>query len=249
MIKLFISYAREDEDHKIELEKRLVPLKRSGVIEEWNDRLILPGEDWDHLIKDKIENSDIILFLISPDFIASDYIYDVEIARAMDRYRKREIMIIPVIIRPTDYSGLELSKFQAVPKDGRPISTWENQDEAWHDAILQLKRVFDLFNKGKVNLNKSEPTLSSPQTFADTDNIKTRVKDLMANARIDQAINALLDHSKSANNNELFNQIILLSARYKSLKKRELMGVISFGEASTTQAQIAHALLSILNEV
>jgi len=111
--------------YKKELEKRLAPFMRNGTIESWNDKEILPGIEWDKEIKKQFEESQMILFLISDDFFVSNYINNIELTSAFDRYRKGEVIIVPVIIRPTDFSTFEFVEFQVLPKDGRPVSTWE----------------------------------------------------------------------------------------------------------------------------
>jgi len=137
----FISYAHKDEIFKDELKKHFSGLRRNGFIRDWDGRAIFPGEDWDYEIKQKLEQAHVILFLISSDFMDSDYINDVEIKRAIDRHNEHHVKIIPVIIRPCDFDSLPLKKYQAVPKDKRPISSWENRDEAYLDVVNQIKRI------------------------------------------------------------------------------------------------------------
>lgn len=140
-IKVFISYAHADENYKDDLKKHLSGLKRNGIINEWNDRYIIPGKKWDAEIKRNLEESQIVLFLISSDFMSSDYINDVEIARTIERYGKSEVVIVPIIIRACDFSSLSLSDFQALPIDAKAISSWNNEDEAWVDVIKGIKNV------------------------------------------------------------------------------------------------------------
>lgn len=144
-IKLFISYAHADEKYKDELKKHLSGLKRNGIIKEWNDRYILPGKKWDDEIKRNLEESQIVLFLISSDFMSSDYINDVEIAKTLNRYEKGEVVIIPIIIRSCDFSSLSLSDFQALPKDAKAVKKWKDKDEAWLSVINGIKEVIASF--------------------------------------------------------------------------------------------------------
>jgi len=101
-MKIFISYAHQDEKYKNELLKHLSNLQRKGIIEGWHDRLITPGKNWDESIKSALYECEVILFLISSDFLASDYIYDTEIKIALERYEKGQVQLIPVIVRPCD---------------------------------------------------------------------------------------------------------------------------------------------------
>lgn len=138
---IFISYAREDEKYKIELEKHLSGLKNNGFIETWSDRSILPGQEWDKEIKKQIDEADIILFLISADFMNSDYINDVEIKKAILRYQNSEVIIIPVIIRPCDLQSLEINMHSALPKDAKPVTDWRNKDKAFLSIVQGIKKI------------------------------------------------------------------------------------------------------------
>lgn len=138
-VKLFISYSHKDETYKDELTAHLSGMKRIGMIEEWNDRKIIPGQQWNHEIKTKLEQSEIVIFLVSSDFMASDYIADVEVNNTLDKYRKGKVCIIPVIIRSCDFSSLDISKFQALPKDAKPVKTWTDQDSAWTNVVEGIK--------------------------------------------------------------------------------------------------------------
>lgn len=144
-VRLFIFYARRDKSFKNELVTHLAGMRRKGIIADWNDRQILPGQDWDQEIKARLENSQIVLFLISSDFLNSDYIHDVEIARIMEKHEKGKVTIVPVVIRPCDFSILEISQFQALPlatgEGLKPVSRWDNRDEAWLNVVNGLKRI------------------------------------------------------------------------------------------------------------
>jgi hypothetical protein len=138
---LFISYSHADEKFKVELVKHLSGMRRMGLISEWNDRQIYPGKEWDKEIRDKMEKADIILFLISSDFMSSDYINDIEIGKAIDRHNLELVSIVPIIVRPCDFASLPISKFQALPKNAKPISRWDDQDEALLDVVNSLKKI------------------------------------------------------------------------------------------------------------
>lgn len=136
---VFISYSHKDESFRTELEDHLSMLRRKGVISVWHDRKILAGGDWKGKIDENMDKADIVFFLISPSFLASDYCYDIEVKKAIENKESGKCQIISIIIRPCDWHDCYFSKFQAAPKDGIPISTWENKDEAWLDAINRIK--------------------------------------------------------------------------------------------------------------
>lgn len=142
-IKVFISYSHIDEDFKIQLVNHLSPLKKQNIIEEWHDRKLTAGEELDKKIDKELIKADIILFLISSDFIASNYCFDVEVKKAMERHERGLATIIPIILRPCDWKNLPFSKILCLPKDGKPISKWENMDEGFLDIIEGIKSAIN----------------------------------------------------------------------------------------------------------
>jgi len=143
-VKLFISYAHKDEAFKDELEVHLSILRKNGQIETWDDRQIRAGEEWDQSIKNNLVDAEIILFLVSADFLASNYINDIEIAKAIERHDKEECKIIPVIIRRCQWRDSDLAKFQALPTDGKSIAEYGNdRDHFWSDVVDGIKLALD----------------------------------------------------------------------------------------------------------
>ncbi len=142
-LKLFISYAHEDEHIKNQLDKFLITLKRSNKIEVWQDRQILAGDNWDISIKNELVTADIILLLVSIDFIASDYIWRNELEIAMQRHEKGEARVIPIIARACDWSGMPFRKLQALPTGGIPIENASNLDQVYTDISKQIKAVVE----------------------------------------------------------------------------------------------------------
>src|SRR5690348_13209223 len=96
-LSVFVSYAHEDEPLRQQLESHLSLLRRQELVASWHDRQIIPGADWSQEIDEHLETASIILLLISPDFLASDYCYDVEMQRALERHRRGEALVIPII--------------------------------------------------------------------------------------------------------------------------------------------------------
>lgn len=248
-IKVFISYARQDEVFKDELIKHLSPFIKNKTIEIWNDALIMPGENWQDEIRTAIQEAHIILLLISADFMASDYIYDTEISNVLDKSRKRETVIIPIIIRPTNYSSLEISKYQALPRDGKPVSTWSNRDEAWVDITNQLNKLFDSLSEGKIKLEESKISNLNKNNIERSINSITQIRNLIAQGKLKNAIEVSLEILKASQEDDLYNSLLLLSSRYNSLQRNETMGIISDTESSKSKNQITYSLLSILSEI
>jgi hypothetical protein len=119
--KLFLSYSHSDEFYKLELEKHLATMKRNQEVEIWNDRMITPGQEWDKIINVELLNADIILFLVSSDFIASDYCNDIEVKTAIEKHNAGTAIVIPIIIRACDWQSTLFAKLQVLPKDAKPV--------------------------------------------------------------------------------------------------------------------------------
>jgi len=143
MKKVFISYAHEDESYKDELRKHLKTLERLKKINVWDDRDINAGEEWNEEIMTALKTSDIILLLISPDFIASDFCFEKELKLAIERHEAGTARVIPIILRNCDWYEFEFGKLQALPKNAKPIVEFNNQDEAYVFIARQIKKVVD----------------------------------------------------------------------------------------------------------
>ena len=149
MATLFFSYSHVDENLRDQLEIHLSGLRRQGLIDSWHDRRITAGEEFGAAIDGHIDTSDVILLLISPDFIASDYCYEREMKRALERHDRGEAEVIPVILRPCDWHDLPFGKLLAAPKDGRPITKWPNIDEAFQDVVSAIKGALKPLRKAR----------------------------------------------------------------------------------------------------
>jgi hypothetical protein len=142
-LKLFCSYSREDEGYVSELRTWLISLERRRLIEWWHDREIVPGSEWEEAIAQKLETADVIILLVSPDSMASNYVYEKEIRRAIERHNRSQALVIPVIVRPAIWKGASFAKLQALPTDVKPISTWDDRDQAWLDVADGIERAVE----------------------------------------------------------------------------------------------------------
>jgi hypothetical protein len=140
-IALFYSYSHRDEELRARLETHLKLLKRQGIIQDWHDRRISAGTEWEGQIHQYLESAHIILLLISADFLASDYCYDKEMQRALARHEAGEARVIPILLRSVDLVGVPFSKLQALPKDAKPVDTWPNQDAAFTNIAQGIRQV------------------------------------------------------------------------------------------------------------
>lgn len=149
-IAVFFSYAHEDETLRDKLANHLKLLERQGVIQSWHDRQILAGTEWQGQIDGNLEKSQIILLLISSDFLASDYCYDIEMKRALERHEAGEARVIPIVLRPVDNLWkAPFGKLQALPTDGKPVTRWENQDEAFANIARGIRLTAEAWQRGE----------------------------------------------------------------------------------------------------
>ncbi len=140
-VEVFYSYSHKDEELRDQLENHLAMLKRDGVIEGWHDRRISAGREWEGQIDAYLNSADIILLLVSSDFLASDYCYDVEVKRAMERHEAGEARVIPVILRSCDWASAPFAKLQALPKDAKPVKKWGDPDDAFVDIAKGIRKA------------------------------------------------------------------------------------------------------------
>jgi hypothetical protein len=133
-IRVFISYAHADKNFRDRLDVHLANLKNQGVIDAWYDGDLLLGQEWEPIILRELNTADIILLLISPEFMASSFIYTKEFAQVMERHEAGEAVVIPVLLRPVDYISAPFARLSAVPlnakKQLQPIATWRDKDVA-----------------------------------------------------------------------------------------------------------------------
>ncbi|MBV9706897.1 MAG: TIR domain-containing protein, partial [Chloroflexi bacterium] len=186
-ISIFYSYAHEDGPLRDELEQHLDALRREGLITNWHDRRIEAGTLWEQEIDKHLASAQIILLLISPDFIASDYCTGVEMQRALQKHDAGEARVIPVILRPTDWQQMQFGRLQALPKNGKPVTKWRPRDAAFLDitkgirtaiAELQTPRPRRIVREAQVLyapdtiVEKSQPVAASTATTLSLSTIK-----------------------------------------------------------------------------
>jgi len=148
-VRVFFSYSHQDDAHRLRLAKALRLLERQGLIDTWSDRKLLPGDRWEEGIEQELERADLILFLVSDDFLASEFIWGTEMKRALAREEAGEARVVPVIVRPCDWHSAPFGKLQAVPKDGVAVthSKWGSEDEAWADVAVRLRDLVETLAK------------------------------------------------------------------------------------------------------
>ncbi len=169
-VKLFISYSHKDEALRDELVKHLTLLEQRGVIKAWHDRNIDAGDEWADEIDENLNQAQVILLLISADFLASRYCRDIEMKRAMERHEAGEAIVIPVILRDVDWQDAPFGTLQALPTGGEPVENWPSRDKAFADIARGIrKRVekltgksFESTIKDKADAHEPEPIQPKP---------------------------------------------------------------------------------------
>ena len=143
MANLFFSYSHRDEGLRNELEVHLSMLKRQGLIRTWHDRRIVAGKEVHSSISAELENANVILLLVSAHFLASDYCYDKEMARALEKDQEGSARVIPVILNPCDWHSAPFGNLRATPLDGKPVSMYANTDEALTQVAKDIRTAVE----------------------------------------------------------------------------------------------------------
>jgi len=142
-IEVLLCYAREDSAYMQALAIYLGALRRQGIFEVWHDRQIQPGRDWLREMEIHLMTAQIIVLLISQHFLNSDYCYDVQMVKAVERHRRAEVCLVPVILRPVYYGKTPFAHVQPLPTEGKPVRSrhWRNQGEAFFDVSEGIRKV------------------------------------------------------------------------------------------------------------
>ena len=142
-VKIFFCYAHEDEPYLNKLKAYLRPLQRQELIAVWHDRDISAGSEWELEIKEQLNTAHIILLLISPDFMDSDYCYGIEMQRALERQRHGVARVIPVILRPVYWQNAPFAHLQVLPTRAKPVTLWPNRDAAFLSIAVGVRNAVE----------------------------------------------------------------------------------------------------------
>lgn len=269
-LRFFVSYSHKDEPYKDELVTHMASLRRTGAIKSWDDRQIPIGGEWDHQIKSEMNNADVILLLISSDFMNSSYCNDVEVKRAMERHHDKNdpAVVVPIILRHCDWTDAPFAKLQALPKNATPIAKYGDKDEAYLFIVKQIKNLIKSRNQPKTEeLSSSPPTsnVSVPpdanssvvapvvDTFTSTpapvESIdRNQVRNLIAQNKLGEAIKIMLAAAEKKDSS-IANIILLKSSEFADIKNQSLMGVASERDLDRRKAKLRLDLLNILDSL
>ncbi len=142
-IEIFLCYSHEDEKLRNIIAKLLRRLERQGQITVWYDREIGPGKEWAREIDLHLNTAQIILLLISLDFVASDYCYTIEMQKALERHAAETARVIPIILRPVFWEDTPFSKLQVLPSNTKPVTLWSVRDSAFLDIDRGIRKAIE----------------------------------------------------------------------------------------------------------
>ncbi|WP_437624232.1 toll/interleukin-1 receptor domain-containing protein [Sorangium sp. So ce1151] len=224
MATIFFSYSHKDEEQRDRLETHLSMLKRQGLIDAWHDRRISAGDEVHKEISKNLEAADIILLLVSSDFIASEYCYNVDMARALERHDAGEAVVIPVILRPCDWHSAPFGKIMATPKDGKPITKWTDIDEAFLDVTLSIKEALQKRGtSGSAVSFRSGPSASTVRPSVEVRSSNLRVAKHFTDHDRDQFLSEAFDY---------LNKFFSNSIEELSLRNPEIGGNVRLIDAN-----------------
>ncbi|MER8658649.1 toll/interleukin-1 receptor domain-containing protein [Mesorhizobium sp. M0847] len=167
MAKIFFSYSHADEALRDQLERQLSVLRRQGAVEVWHDRRIGAGQELNSEIDRNLEDAEIILLLVSADFLASDYCYEREMMRALQRHREGSAIVIPVILRACPWHDAPFGKLMATPTDGRPITQWPDRDQAFLEVANAIRDAAKRIKPAEAPTTARIPTSESSPSAID----------------------------------------------------------------------------------
>ena len=137
--RVFYSYAHEDRELRDKLSAFLAPLVQNNKLVEWYDRKVKPGADWAHEINDRLDTADLILLLVSGDFLASEYCFGVEVDKALARLKQGEAEVVPILLKPCLFDESRFSELQFLPRDAKPITSSAAPDDAFVEVAKEIR--------------------------------------------------------------------------------------------------------------
>jgi hypothetical protein len=192
MVSVFFSYSHRDEDYRNELETHLAILKRQGIISTWHDHRIGAGDDVDVDVSEHLEAAHIILLLVSPYFLESEYCYDREMKRALERHAAGEATVIPVIVHPCDWKNSAFGRLRATPPDGKPISKFPNMHDAYFAIVTDIRTAAEKRTSKALVDSPPAPTvpLSQPSIKPELRSSNLRVKKQFTDKEMDDFLDS-----------------------------------------------------------
>lgn len=237
--KIFIGSSREDSTHTKTLKKHLKLYERQGLIQIWDESMLLGGAELDLIIQELLA-AEIILLLFSPDLLAEDFLYSDAMKEVLAKVKQKAVQLIPILVRPSGFSDTEFSAYAAVPQRDKPITNYANKDEAWTIVVEQIKRSIQGNNNNSNSEPDPEPEPIIPQTFIN------EVNDAISSGHTDKALAAIIQWAHNNNQMALKNGVTVLKGSLEKVKREEMLGTLSFQESAREHAKINNGVLELL---
>ena len=207
-VEIFCSYshARQDEALRAAFAKSMTVWERKNVVRLWHDGRIPAGDNWASNIDEHLNSADIVVLLVSPDFLSSDFCYEKEMGRAFERMKNNEALVVPIILRECSWEETPIAGIQALPEKGKPITLWPNRDQAWKNVADSLARrareVLD--RKIQILLDQQQATRIYQEILRDSEAWKKDRERIMAEMQakifaIDEVLDPASTTSPNAN--------------------------------------------------
>ncbi|AUX38942.1 uncharacterized protein SOCE26_003230 [Sorangium cellulosum] len=147
-VKVFCSYSIEDEAYRQEFDMALAGMRGAGLVETWSFRSIPPGEAVESRVAQALNEADIIVLLVSASFLDSDYCWDIEMRRAVERHDRGDARLVPVVVRSCEWSDAPFAGLSALPQDAKPVASWTHRDEAWTSVARGIRTLVSEIRSG-----------------------------------------------------------------------------------------------------
>jgi hypothetical protein len=164
-LKAFISYSHQESAMLDMLHKHLTQLKRDNVITTWTDEEITAGNKVHQAISSSLNSSNLFIALLSHEYIASRYCFETEFQKALEMEQQGKIIIVPIVIEPCDWLSTPFKDFKALPKDGKPISTWENKNTAFLDVVQGIRKLIQFGNITEPGKEAKQATVPMSRNY------------------------------------------------------------------------------------
>ena len=156
---VFISYSKDNLAQRKRLESELKILHNEGLLERhWHDRMIDPGDEWNETIQRELREADVILILASTAALATDYITQHEIPKALELHQQGETIVVPIVLESCRWDKTALGTLNALPEKAKPLNKWKPAPDGWHTVSNGLAQVFEKLMKQ----GQKRPTHTSP---------------------------------------------------------------------------------------
>ena len=237
--RVFIGSTQADAAHLDTLKKHLKLYERQNLIQIWDESMIIPGETRNSKIEQELHAAEIILLLFSVDLLAEDFIWGAEMTEILEKVKRREVQLIPILVRHSDFANSPFAIYAAVPDRDKPISNYSNKDEAWTIVVEQIKRSIQNTSNTTTSHQNPEPEMI-PQTLID------EVNNLIGKGHTDKALDALIRWAHANNQSQLKSDAAIIKSSLETLKRNEMLGMLSFSEAGRESTKINFSIMNLL---